>query len=99
MVYGVWFIWGVLGDAGLGAAFLGWLAGLGDARNMVVWRMIPHCVMWCLWRERNARHFKDCEKSVEDLKLMFFHTLYEWVYSLGLFSINSIMELIDLCCF
>jgi hypothetical protein len=77
----------------------GWQVSLCDSRNLAVWRMIPHCVMWCLWRERNARHFEDCERSIADLKLLFFQTLYEWVYSLGVFSINSTMDLIDHCCF
>jgi hypothetical protein len=77
----------------------GWQVRFGDPRNMIVWRMVLHCVMWCLWRERNAHHFEDCERSVVDLKLLFFQTLYEWVYSLGFLSINSIMELIDHCCF
>jgi hypothetical protein len=77
----------------------GWQVSLCDSRNLAVWRMVPHCVMCCLWRERNARHFEDCERSVADLKLLFFQTLYEWVYSLGLFSINSTMDLIDHCCF
>ena len=44
-------------------------------------------------------HFEDCERSVVELKLFFFQTLYEWVYSLVLFSINSTMDLIDHCCF
>ena len=39
----------------------GWQVRVGDTRNLVVWRMVPHWVMWCLWRERNARHFEDCE--------------------------------------
>uniref|UniRef100_A0A2N9GJ71 Reverse transcriptase zinc-binding domain-containing protein n=1 Tax=Fagus sylvatica TaxID=28930 RepID=A0A2N9GJ71_FAGSY len=54
----------------------GWEIRFGDQQNMVVWRMIPHCVMWCIWKERNARHFEDCEQSVVDLKLLFFQTLY-----------------------
>jgi hypothetical protein len=77
----------------------GWQVQVGDTRNLVVWRMVPHCIMWCLWRERNAHHFEDCERSIVDLKLLFFQTLYEWVNSLGFFSINSITELIDHCCF
>jgi hypothetical protein len=77
----------------------GWQVCFGAHWNMVVWWMVPHCVMWCLWRERNARHFEDCERSVVDLKLLFFQTLYEWVNSLGVFSINSIVEWIDHCCF
>jgi hypothetical protein len=78
-----------------------WQGHFGDHRNMVVWRMVPRCVMWCIWRERNARHFEDCERSVLDLKLLFFQTLYEWVVTLGLFSINSnsMVELIYHCSF
>ncbi len=76
-----------------------WQGHLGDQRKMVVWRMVPHCVMWCIWRERNAHHFEDCERSILELKLMFFQTLYEWVVTLGLFPINSMLELIDLCTF
>ncbi len=77
----------------------GWQGRLSDHRNMVVWKIVPHCLMWCLWRERNARHFEDCERSTSALKLLSFQTLYEWVFNLGLFSINSMVELIDLCTF
>ena len=100
MVYGVWFVWGVLGDALSCAASLGWLAGqFWRYSEYGCWRMVPHCVMWCLWRERNARHFEDSERSIVDLKLLFFQTLYGWVNSLGFCSINSITELIDYCTF
>ena len=51
--------------------------------------MVPHCVIWCLWRERNARLFEDCESSMVDIKLLFFQTLYAWVNSVGVSSINS----------
>ena len=77
----------------------GWQGRYGDHRNLVVWRMVPHCVMWCLWQERNGRHFEDQERSISALKLLFFQTLYEWVLNLGVFSINSMVELIDHCCF
>lgn len=55
---------------------------------MVIWRVVPHCVMWCLWQERNSRHFEDCERTIPELKLLFLHTLYEWVASIGLFSLS-----------
>ena len=54
-----------------------WWVRCGNSQNMVVGRMVPHCVIWCLWRERNAQHFEDSERSVLDLKLLFFQTLYE----------------------
>ena len=55
---------------------------------MVIWRVVPHCVMWCLWQERNSRHFEDCERTIPELKLLFLHTLYEWVALIGLFSLS-----------
>ena len=36
--------------------------------------LIPHCLLWCLWRERNSRCFEDIERSIPDLKLLFFRT-------------------------
>jgi hypothetical protein len=63
----------------------GWQGRIGGHRNMLVWRIVPHCVMWWLWRERNDCLFEDCERSVAALKLLFIQTLYEWVFSLGLF--------------
>ncbi len=40
-----------------------------------IWCMIPHCIMWSLWRERNARCFEWCEKTIHDLKKLFLYTL------------------------
>jgi hypothetical protein len=37
------------------------------------------CLMWCLWRERNARSFEDIETSVVELKRIMFNTLYTWI--------------------
>ena len=75
----------------------GWLGNLSRHRSFVVWRAVPHCVMWCLWREQNAPHFEDCEKTIPVLKLLFFQNLYDWVVGLGLFSLHYLEELIDLC--
>ena len=69
----------------------GWQGCYGHHCNLVVWRMVPHCVMWCLWSKRNARNFEDCKRSVSALKLLFFQTLYDWVFAVGIFSINSMI--------
>jgi len=49
-----------------------------STRNVVVWRMVPLCVLWCLWREKNDRYFEDRERNLEELKSFFFNTLYLW---------------------
>ena len=40
------------------------------------------------WRERNDRHFEDCERTMLEFKLFFFQTLYEWVLGLSIFSFH-----------
>ena len=48
-----------------------WQGKFGHHRNGHIWLIVPHCLMWCLWRERN-RCFEDNERSIPDLKLSFF---------------------------
>lgn len=41
----------------------GWF---GHHRNCEIWKAIPHCLMWCIWREWNARSFEGCEQTMVD---------------------------------
>ena len=59
-----------------------WQGSFGRHRNGYIWSIIPHCLMWCLWRERNSRCFEDIERSIPDLKLLFFRTLGDWLFAL-----------------
>ena len=54
-----------------------WSLG-GRSRSAVVWKMVPLCIMWCLWSERNRRFFEDSERSLEDLLHFFLTTLFTW---------------------
>ena len=38
-----------------------------------MWKMVPSCHLWWLWRERNDIYFKDREKTLEELKSLFFY--------------------------
>ena len=60
--------------AGLFACW--WLGG--RSRSAVVWKMVPQCLLWCLWSERNATCFEDSERSLEELTAFFFYTLFTW---------------------
>jgi hypothetical protein len=53
-----------------------WLGGC--SRSTVVWKMVPLCIMWCLWSECNGRFVKDSERSLEDLLHFFLTTLFTW---------------------
>ena len=54
-----------------------WQGSFGLHRNVVIWKMVPHCVMWCIWREKNARSFEGCEQSSIKLKSFFLHSLMD----------------------
>jgi hypothetical protein len=57
--------------------YASWWKG-GCARSAVVWKMVPLCIMWCIWRERNDRYFEDKPRSHEELLHLFFFTLFTW---------------------
>jgi hypothetical protein len=53
-----------------------WTAG--RTRSAVVWKMVPHCILWCIWRERNNRCFEGVSRTREELIHFFLVTLYSW---------------------
>ena len=69
-----------------------WQGSFSRHQNGYIWSIIPHCLMWCLWRERNSRCFEDYENSIPDLKLLFFRTLRDWLFALQ-YSLNNNLEL------
>ena len=79
--------------------FACWQGRFGRHRNGDIWMVVPHCLMWCIWKERNSRCFEDNERSMPDLKLLFFRTLMDWfsVWRHHLFS--SFLDFLDLCNF
>ena len=64
-----------------------------------IWHMIPHCIMWSLWRERNARCFEGCEKTIQDLKKHFLCTLLEWAAASGFISDSPMLDFVNFCSF
>ena len=91
MVYGFGLIWRKLGYA---KSVVG-LRWFGRHRNGHTWIIVPHCLMWCLWMEKN-RCFEDNERSISDLKLFFFKNLVDWLLALQNQSFSSFLEFLDL---
>ena len=76
-----------------------WQGSFGRHQHLEIWKCIPHCLMWCLWRERNSRSFEGIEKNVADLKLLVLRTLFEWVSASCHFPCTTFLEFLDLCSF
>ena len=54
-----------------------WTAG--SNRSVVVRKMVPFCLSWCLWREMSDRSFEDRERMLEEFKSFLFYTFYVWI--------------------
>ena len=54
--------------------FASWWMG-GNSQSVIMWKMVPLCLMWCIWRERNARCFEDSSRNIEDLTHFFLSTI------------------------
>jgi hypothetical protein len=56
-----------------------WRGQWGSRFTLEAWKMTPLCLMWYIWRERNAKKFEYCERLVLDLKVVMFKFLYAWM--------------------
>ena len=49
-----------------------WSYECSRCKSLVIWSVIPHCIMRGIWQERNAHNFEGCERSTRDMKLLVF---------------------------
>ena len=94
MVLGLFGISWVMPQSVLGLLVC-WQGRFGLHRNGYIWSIVPHCLMWCLWRERNSSYFEDIERSISDLKLFFFRTLLDWLVVLQNQSFPHFIDFLD----
>ena len=75
MEYGVFTFWGLLGYAKrcCGAASLldSWPGKFSRQRNVVIWNMIPHCLMWVLGEREMLRPLKGMKDQSRTLSSTF----------------------------
>jgi hypothetical protein len=77
--------------------FACWKGQCGRLWEAAMWKMVPLCFMWCIWREKNDRCFEDHEQTMGDLRdfLFSFKTLYLWTttFDYNISSFNVFLEL------
>ena len=98
MVFGLFGVSWVMPQSVMGLLAC-WQGSFGRHRNGYIWLMVPHCLLWCLWRERNSRCFEDKERSISDLKLFILRTLMDWLAALRNQSFSSFLDFLDSCNF
>ena len=56
-----------------------WRGQLRHCAVLKIWRLALSLLMWCLWREWNAKNFEDCEIVMLEMKKMMFQSLCTWI--------------------
>ena len=68
-----------------------WHQWLGK-HNSNIWNLIPGCLMWIVWLERNHHSFENMEKTLDELKILCQHSLFEWARCWGFTDSSSLSE-------
>jgi len=68
-----------------------WGAAIGCGHAKEAWRLAPLCLLWCIWRERNARLFEEVE-----LRKRLLNTLYFWIAAHHSLSVFTYVEFLNL---
>ena len=57
-----------------------------------VWNMVPGCLMWVVWLERNRRSFEALERTLDQLQALSQNTLFEWAKCWGYSNCSSALK-------
>ena len=80
---------------GVSARSVDWVDELVGKHLFDIQNLIPLCLVWCIWRERNICTFEDVESSGDQLLASFVGTSYDWSWIQGLTSSDSLPIFID----
>ncbi|RVW27828.1 Transposon TX1 uncharacterized 149 kDa protein [Vitis vinifera] len=68
-----------------------------EKKRSVVWKMVPICLFWCIWGERNRRMFQEEEKSDMSLKNLFLRLFLNGFCSFPLLPwVSAFLEIHDI---
>ena len=73
---------------------LGHIVYLGK-HSSDIWDLVPGCLMWTIWSERNWRAFEDEEKTVFQLLELCQRTLFDWSRCWGFSDCSTLTDFIS----
>jgi hypothetical protein len=80
--------------ATVSALLCGWYNCWGK-HSSLIWNLVPHCIMWTIWWERNGRTFDDKEHPVGKIIERVMGSLYDWASAWGLCSPQSLGDFLE----
>ncbi|WMV45978.1 hypothetical protein MTR67_039363 [Solanum verrucosum] len=71
-----------------------WIRRGGSTSQKAWWRIIPNCIWWTIWKERNSRNFEDRSNSIQKVRWDCIASFYFWCKEKGLEVTEQIVELL-----
>ena len=68
------------------------LASMAWESYLNIWNLIPGCLMWITWLERNRHYFEDTKKTLEELKVLYQRSPFEWSRCWSFTNCSSLSE-------
>ena len=59
-----------------------------ESHTSNVWNMVLVCLVWLIWKEHNARIFKETERLVNYVKSLLLRILFEWSRIWGVYALS-----------
>jgi hypothetical protein len=72
---------------------VGWRNWFGKHHSSI-WNLVPLCLMWMIWRERNARVFDDQIRSPDLVLGTFVSSLFDWARIWGFTATATVTEFV-----
>ncbi|WMV41199.1 hypothetical protein MTR67_034584 [Solanum verrucosum] len=73
-----------------------WIRRGGNKTQKKWWRIIPHCIWWTIWRERNGRNFEDIFNNIQKIKESCIATFYFWCKEHYVENAKQLVDLLGL---
>ena len=64
-------------------------------RGLNIWNLVPVCLMWTIWTERDQHTFEDVECKSTKLQAFFTGSLYKWSFVSGITGNSSVQSFIE----
>ena len=59
-------------------ALLSWKGSFIGKKKRNMWKSVPPCIFWTVWKERNRIGFRDGTVNLQKLKHSFVYNLWSW---------------------